>query len=142
VWLFLLPLYLAIASGGLARFVDGRILAVGFGAVLAFFTLTSGSILRSTETGAFPDAEGVTRTLAPRLAPDDAVMTQLPASLPELQYYFPRYGLPISVLVRQPDEAQNLWVIAVPGAQPTLPGWTNASEVEQYPGASLWELRR
>jgi Dolichyl-phosphate-mannose-protein mannosyltransferase len=142
VWLFLLPLYLIVASAGLTRLVDGRLLALGFGVVLAYFALTSGSILSSTETGVFPDAEGVTRTLAPRLAPDDAVMTQLPASLPELQYYFPRYGLPINVLVRPPAEAQNLWVVAPPGDQPTVEGWTNAVEVERYLGASLWELRR
>ena len=142
VWLFLLPLYLVIASGGLTRFVDGRILAVGFGLVLAYFSVTSGSILSSTETGTFPDAEGVSRTLAPRLAPDDAVVTRLPASLPELQYYFPRYGLPVSVLVRSPDEAQNLWVVAPTGDQPDVTGWSTAAEVERYSSATLWELKR
>jgi hypothetical protein len=142
VWLFLLPLYLIVASGGLARFMDGRVVAVGFGLVLAFFTLSSGSILSSTETGAFPDAEGVTRTLAPRLAPDDAVMTQVPASLPELQYYFPRHGLPINVLVRPAAEAQNLWVVAPQGDQPVVTGWSGGVEVERYAGATLWELKR
>jgi hypothetical protein len=142
VWLFLLPLYLIIASAGLARFVDGRLLAVGFGLVLGYFTLTSGSILSSTETGAFPDAEPVTRALAPRLAPDDAVLTQLPASLPELQYYFPRYGLPTVLLVRPADEGQNLWVIAQPGVQPDVAGFPNVNEVERFTGASLYQLRR
>jgi hypothetical protein len=142
VWLFLLPLYLVIAGAGLARFVDGRVLAVGFGLVLGFFTLSSGSILSSTETGAFPEAEAVTSALAPRLAPDDAVVTQLPASLPELQYYFPRYGLPASVLVRPPDEGQNVWVVAPPGSPPEVPGFPNVSEVERFAGASLYQLRR
>ncbi len=142
VWLFLLPLYLSIASAGLARFVDGRLVGLVFGGVLAYTTLTSGSILASTETGVFPDAEGVARSLAPRLAPDDAVMTQLPASLPELQYYFPRFGLPITVLVRVPDEAQNLWVIEPPGASPSVAGWPNVTEVQRFPSGTLFELKR
>jgi hypothetical protein len=142
VWLFLLPLYLAIAGAGLARLIDGRLLAAGFGLVLGFFTLTSGSILSSTETGAFPEAEAVTSALAPRLAPDDAVETRLPASLPELQYYFSRYGLPTAVLVRPPEEGQNLWVVAPPGSQPEVPGFPKVSEVERFAGASLYQLRR
>jgi len=142
VWLFLLPLYFTVAAAGLARLVDGRILAAGFGLILGFFTLTSGSILASTETGAFPDAEAVTRTLAPRLAPDDAVVTQLPASLPELQYYFPRYGLPTTVLVRPTEEGQNLWVIAAAGSPPTVIGFPSVVEVERFAGATLFELKR
>ena len=129
-------------AAGLARFVDGRLLGLVFGAVLGYIMLSSGSILRSTETGAFPDAEAVTRTLAPRLAPDDAVMTQLPASLPELQYYFPRAGLPTSVLVRAPDDAQNVWVIAAPGSAPApTAAWPTVIEVQRFPSATLFELK-
>jgi hypothetical protein len=142
VWLFLLPLYFAIAGGGLARFVDGRLLATAFGLMLGYFTLTSGSILSSTETGVFPDAEAVARALGPRLAPDDAVVTELPASLPELQYYFPRFGLPTNVLVRSADEAQNLWVIATPGASPAVEGWRTVIEVERLAASELFELKR
>jgi hypothetical protein len=142
VWLCLLPVYLIVASAGLARFVDGRLLGVVFGAILGYLTLTSGAVLASAETGVFPDAEAVARTLAPRLAPDDAVMTELPASLPELQYYFPRNGLPIDMLVRSSDEAQNLWVVAPPGQQPSLEGWPTVLEVQQYPTATLYELKR
>jgi dolichyl-phosphate-mannose-protein mannosyltransferase len=142
VWLFLLPLYFTVAAAGLARFIDGRPLAAGFGLILGYFTLTSGSILASAETGAFPQAEAVTRTLAPRLAPDDAVVTQLPASLPQLQYYFPRFGLPTNVLVRPPDEGQNLWVIAPPDSPPSVSGFPTVVEVERFSDASLYELRR
>jgi hypothetical protein len=142
VWLFLLPVYLIMASAGLARFIDGRLLALVFGAILGFMTVTSGSILASTETGVFPDAGGVASTLAPRLAPDDAVMTQLPASLPELQYYFPRFGLPIDALVREPDAAQNVWVVAPPGQTPSVDGFPKVTEVQQYPSATLFELTR
>jgi hypothetical protein len=85
----------------------------------------------------------VTQTLAPRLAPDDAVLTTLPASLPELQYYFARSGLPIDVLVRAPEEGQNLWLIAPPGATtPHMDGWPHVAEVERFATADLFELKR
>lgn len=142
VWLFLLPLYFAIASGGLARFVDGRWLALAFGAVLGFFTVTSGSILSSSETGVFPDAEAVAHTLAPRLMPDDAVVTQVPASLPELQYYFPRSGVPTSVLVRAPAEAGRIWLVAPTDRASKLPGWSAPVEVERFSSSTLFELSR
>jgi Dolichyl-phosphate-mannose-protein mannosyltransferase len=142
VWLFLLPLYFTVAAAGLARFVDGRLLAAAFGVVLGYLTLTSGSILASAETGAFPEAEAVTRALAPRLAPDDAVVTQLPASLPQLQYYFPRFGLSTNVLVRPPDQGQNLWVIAAPDSPPSVNGFPTVVEVERFSDATLYELRR
>jgi hypothetical protein len=99
--------------------------------------------LRSTETGVFPDAEVVARTLGPRLAPDDAVLTTLPASLPELQYYFPRYGLPVAVLVREPNDAQNLWLVAAPGAPlPKFDGFADPEEVARFAVSVLTELRR
>jgi hypothetical protein len=142
VWLFLLPLYFTIASGGLARFVDGRLLAIAFGALVGFFTLTSGSIAASVETGVFPDAEAVTRSLVPRLAADDAVITMLPASLPELQYYFPKYGLPIEALVRAPEAARRVWVITAPGAQPEVVGGRDPAEVERFGGSTLFEVSR
>jgi hypothetical protein len=142
VWLFLLPLYVAIASGGLARLVDGRWLAIGFGALLGFFTLTSGSIWSSTETGAFPDAEAVTRMLAGRLADGDTLMTTLPASLPELQYYFPRYGLSIDALVRSPEAAAHLYVVSPTDETPQIHGWGEPHRIERYSAADLFELAR
>jgi hypothetical protein len=148
VWLFLLPLYLTIAAGGLAQLVESRArrpgFAVAFGgaALLGYATLTDGSILTSTETGTYPDAQAVAQSLAPRLAPDDAVVTMVPASLPELQYYFPRAHLPIDVLVRTPEEAQNLWVLALPGAAANVAGWGEPVPVQQFAGSTLYELKR
>ena len=147
VWLFLLPLYFAVASGGIARLpgagrstmlVGGLLAAVSLGAT----TLTSGSILSSTETGVFPDAQAVTHTLSGVLASDDAVVTTLPASLPELQYYFAREGMPIDALVRPPAEARNLFVIAAPGASPTVAGWGDPHELQRFPGSVLLMLSR
>jgi hypothetical protein len=110
--------------------------------VLGFTSLTSGSILSSSETGAFADAEAVARNLGPRLAPDDAVISQLPASLPELQYYFPRFGLPASALVRSPDEAHNLWIVAPEGGEPQIAGWQDDAVVARFSGSVLFKLSR
>jgi 4-amino-4-deoxy-L-arabinose transferase-like glycosyltransferase len=150
VWLFLLPLYFAIASGGLARLLEVRrlpsfstpVVSAVLAGVLGFATLTSGSILSSPETGAFPDAQAVTRGLQAVVAADDAVLTTLPASLPELQYYFARAGMRIDTLVRPPAEARNLFVIAVPGAMPTVAGWGDARELERFSGSTLVQLSR
>jgi hypothetical protein len=142
VWLFLLPLYFAIAGAGLARLVDGRLLGLAFGAILCFTTLTSGSILRSTETGSFPDAEAVARTLSGRLGGQDAVVTQLPASLPELQYYFPRFALSTDPLVRPPEQAARLYVISPPGAEPHFDGWGEPMRVGIYAQSALYALDR
>jgi Dolichyl-phosphate-mannose-protein mannosyltransferase len=142
VWLFLLPLYFVVASGGLARFVDGRLLGIVFGTVLGYLTLTGGSILRSPETGAFPDAEAVARSLTGRLTTQDAVLTQVPASLPELQYYFPRAGLPADVLVRPPDAAQHVYVVTPGGEAPRVEGWRDPRPIERFADSELFELQR
>ena len=67
VWLFLLPLYLSIAVGGLSGVVGSRFTMI-FGTCLvamylAIVTLRSGTILSSTETGTFPDAQAVSHAL-------------------------------------------------------------------------------
>jgi hypothetical protein len=142
VWLFLLPLYFVVASGGLARLLDGRILGVAFGAILGFTTLSSGSILASTETGAFPDAEAVAFSLRGRLGADDAVVTTLPTSLPELQYYFPRAGLGIDSLVRSPEQAHSVFVVAALDGEPArIAGWGPPEEVARFRGSRLLALR-
>jgi Dolichyl-phosphate-mannose-protein mannosyltransferase len=142
VWLFLMPLYLVVAGAGLALFIDGRLVAILFGAILGYTTLSGGSILRSTETGAFPDAEAVTRTLTGRLAAQDAVITQVPASLPELQYYFARAGLPIDVLVRPPDAAARVYAVVPVAARPLVDGWGEPRPIQRFAGSDLVELGR
>jgi hypothetical protein len=147
VWLFLLPLYFVLASGGLLG-VAGRVLRVprwagaagslGLGCLLGGLVLTSGSILASRETGAFPEAEAVARTLRGRLSATDAVVTLLPASLPELQYYFGREGLPREALVRPPEAASRVFVVAT--AEPVLPGRQPAVVEARFPSATLYRL--
>jgi hypothetical protein len=141
VWLFLLPLYFVVASGGLARVVDGRALGVAFGAILGFMTLSSGSILASTETGAFPDAEAVAFSLRGRVQADDAVVTMVPTSLPQLQYYFPRAGLGIESLVRSPQQARRVFVVAALDADPTaIGGLGRPEEVARFRVSKLLEV--
>jgi len=149
VWLFLLPLYFVLSSGGLVRLSQGRwpglvVYAAGLvgAGVIAVTTFTSGSVLASPETGRFVDAEAVARTLSGRLAPGDAVLTLVPASQPELQYYFPRFGLPIDTLVRPPEEATRLYVVALPDTTPAVVGWDHPEPIQRFPGAVLLALQR
>jgi hypothetical protein len=150
VWLFLLPLYLAMASAGLVGLGSllgrwGNLvtwLACLFAFQLAIAALVSGSIVRSTETGTFPDAQAVALSLRGRLGSGDAVVTTLPASLPELQYYFPRAGLGLDALVRPPSEAQHLYVVAGPDETPVVPGWGRGEVVQRLRGSTVLELQR
>ena len=109
---------------------------------LGYATLSSGSILSSPETGTFPDARAVTQALQPVLASDDAVLTTLPASLPELQYYFGREGMRNDVLVRSPAEGRALFVVATPGTTPTVAGWGDPQQLDRFSGSVLLQLSR
>jgi hypothetical protein len=143
VWLFLLPLYFIVAAAGLARLLGGRspsrtaeaVALLVFSLGLAAVTANSGSVLASTETGVFPDAEAVAITLRGQLGPRDAVVTRLPASLPELQYYFPRAGLGTDSLVRDPAGADRVYVISAPGAAPP-----RGQEIQHYGSATLYRV--
>jgi hypothetical protein len=150
VWLFLLPLYLALASLGIVGLgaLAGRWgnlvtwLACLFAFMLALAVLRSGSLLRSTETGTFTDAEAVALSLRGRLAAGDAVITTLPTSLPELQYYFPRAGLGIDTLVRPAADADHLYVVAAPDEVPVIPGWGPAEVVQRFSASVLFSFQR
>jgi hypothetical protein len=140
VWLFLLPLYFVLASGGLLSLAAVKVpqwagspAAIGLACLLGAVVLRSGSVLASPETGAFPDAAAVADTLRGQLGPQDAVVTQLPASLPELQYYFRRDGLPLEALVRPPEQAQRVFVVAT-GDPP------NALLEARFPTANLYRV--
>jgi hypothetical protein len=141
VWLFLLPVYFTVAAAGLSRIA--YVVTPVAAAAMAFAVLTSGSILASTETGAFPDAAAVAHTLQGQLRPEDAVVTQLPASLPELQYEFPRAGLPTAPLVRDPAKAtMRVFVVAPRTGQAPIAGWRPARTLAEFPTARLVELER
>ncbi|MBV9356675.1 MAG: glycosyltransferase family 39 protein [Chloroflexi bacterium] len=145
VWLFLLPAVLLTVSAGLVwvlslvkpRQLDSLVSALALAATLGLGLLVveDGSVLRSDETGNFPDAQAVTGLLAGRLAPDDSVVTSVPASLPELQYYFRRDGLDAAALVRPPTAGGHVYLVATPAAPPP----TNASLLASFPSAVVYE---
>ena len=110
--------------------------------MLSIAVLRSGSVLRSTETGTFADAEAVAYSLRGRFGSGDAVVTTLPTSLPELQYYFPRAGLSIDALVRPPEQARHVYVVAPLGSLPVIAGWPTGTQIERFGGSSLFVLER
>jgi hypothetical protein len=155
VWLFLLPLYFVLATGGLLSLATvtvprwaGSTAVIGLACLLGAVVLRSGSILASQETGAFPDAAHVAEALRGKLGPEDAVVTQLPASLPELQYYFRRDGLPLAALVRPPEQAPHVFVIAPDeqqvdlGALDPAASWQTPVLQARLPGSVVYRLDR
>jgi hypothetical protein len=152
VWLFLLPLYFVLASGGLLSLVAARAprwatstAVVGLACLLGALVLRSGSILSSHETGAFPDAAAVADHLGGQLNPADAVLTTVPASLPELQFYFQARGVPTASLVRPPDEAPRVFVVAARGSdEPRLSSaeWQAPVEETRFTVSVLYRLDR
>jgi hypothetical protein len=131
VWLFLLPLYLVVASAGVAWLLQqllqqhlspvimlsaGSALAV----VLSSVTLTSTSPLISQAE--FLDGEPVARTLAGQIGDDDLVLATLPEDVGtgSLAYYFYRAGVPLNTLARPPDTARRLFVVVPLDASDTL----------------------
>ncbi len=81
-------------------------------------------------------------SLRGHLGTADAVVTTLPASLPELQYYFPRVGLSVDTLVRPPEEAEHLYVVAAPDESPAVAGWGRSEIVQRFQQSVLLELQR
>lgn len=149
VWLFLLPLYLIVATAGLATLARGRlgsvfggIVALGALGAIVVTTLTSGSIAASPETGLFTDAETVARLLGPRLQASDAVLSDVPASAPQLEYYFARNGFGVDPLRRSPEGARTLYVVAPPGETPQVAGWTNPQPIAQLSSSQIVKLER
>jgi Dolichyl-phosphate-mannose-protein mannosyltransferase len=156
VWLFLLPVFLLAAADGLARLIElvgrgqGRVdalvagLAVAASLGLGGLVLAQGSVLRSPETGNFPDAEAVSVVLAGRLQPMDSVLTTVPASLPELQYYVRRLGADTGPLARDPAAASRLYLVVPPSdtPPPTPGGWSTPTRLARFPTADVYELQR
>lgn len=128
VWLYLLPLTLAAAGGGLVhlwrrltlvaaplrRPMAGRIV---LGAALllvaaggAFGTVRSRVVWRADDTGVFPSAQETASVLLARARPGDRVIVTAPSDLPLAYYLMPsRRGR--ALLAATPDSAQRVWVV-------------------------------
>jgi hypothetical protein len=120
VWLFLLPLYLLVASAGLVwmgqRLLRGRLpsgimptVTMLVAVALGGLTLTSGFTFEAPE---FADAEQVARTLASQVRDDDLVLATDTLSQTSLQYYFVRVGLPLEAFSRSPADVRRLFLVA------------------------------
>jgi hypothetical protein len=105
VWLFLLPLYLVLASAGLVfvwdrvapTMVRDRTEVVGImglvlGLALAWNVAATQSPYYSNDTGVLRDGESITTWMKGHLKTGDVVMAVVPADAP-LEYYFPVYNL-------------------------------------------------
>ena len=89
VWSFLIPLYWIVVAAGIAIVVRrarwAPVIAVALCLAIGGSVLASGSVLRSRDTGYFPDAERIAVALR-ALGPHDRVLVYNPATVP-LQYY-------------------------------------------------------
>jgi hypothetical protein len=123
VWLFLLPIFIMTAMGGLCwlarsalrRFrAEGPcafpVLAVLLASMLLSDLLSSQSVRESRETGAFPDGEQVVEFLQAMVAPGDAVIAPIPA-FPVVEYYSYRHGLPTEMLAVPPPGTRRFFVV-------------------------------
>ena len=128
VWLYLLPLALIGAGGGVThlwrwlallvpaprRRAAGRlalavaIILVGAGGTLGL--TRSRVVWMADDTGVFPDAAAVASQLLARAAAGDRVIATAPADLP-LAYYLSRDARGRSLLAATPDSAPRIWVV-------------------------------
>ena len=119
IWLFLAPLYLTTAAAGIAAFFAtlprrlesyapavSIVLAAAFAASLVGFR----AIERSHESGRLPDAEAITRYLAPAVGARVRVLAVTPAQDP-LRYYFALHGLDVKALDRPLRRVDTLFVV-------------------------------
>ena len=133
VWLYLLPLALIAAGGGLAsawrrlakhvpalrsRVASRAALAgaIGLAGFAGASGLTrSGVVWAADDTGVFPPARGIAATLLSRSGPGDRVVVMAPADLP-LAYYLQASARGRSLLAASPDSASRIWIV-VDGAE-------------------------
>lgn len=133
VWVFLVPLFMALAWGGwmsgLGRLRGGRrflaLLAPPGALVLAGWLglglLRSDSVLRAGDPHGLRDAEAAALYLASALRPGDAVVVGKPVNRP-LEYYLLRKGVPGSFLVEPPAPGGRVFVaIRDADVRPELP---------------------
>jgi hypothetical protein len=165
VWLFLLPLYFIISSAGLIYIVRAitrtntatfqrlppilaAVLALGYGTYLYFNS--SVSLLNE---GVFRDAEPITRAMVGKVDERSSVLVVVPASLPQLQYYFNKFGLDVAALVRGAESSDHVFVIAPSPERGSLPealakhgltaeSWSDPQLTAAYESAVIYELVR
>lgn len=128
VWLYLLPLTLVAAGGGLVhawRRIADRATSLqhpnagraALGAMLilvaaggASGTISSRVVWRAGDTGTFPSARATANELLARAQPRDRVVATAPSDLP-LAYYLGASARGRALLAATPDSAGQIWVV-------------------------------
>ena len=128
VWLYLLPLALVAAGGGLvsswhraAQLVpwlgapNARRIALGATLALiltggALGTVSSRVVWLADDTGTFPSARATADALLGRARPGDRAIATAPSDLP-LAFYLRQRSQGRALLAATPDSAQHIWIV-------------------------------
>jgi hypothetical protein len=161
VWLFLVPLYLATATGLVVSFAPALparnfrratgIVATAAAIALVAAAATSGSVRASRDTGALLDGPHVATLLASYLRPTDTILATGSDSI--LEYYLGRLGIDARSRLYAPQPGKRVVVVVNRLGGQTIQGLaapayrvsgrlTRPTLVARYPSASIWVLTR
>ncbi len=165
IWLFLLILYLLVASSGFSYLLDkipfkkpGRqvivatSLAVTLSLLLCLNAARLNTIVYSNETGTFRDAAAVTEFLKEELQPGDRLLAPFPSDT-ILEYYFFLSGMPSQCLWSDSAQSDRIIVVVNESFSHTLYEILENERLQAhqffapriialYPTATLYELQR
>ncbi len=140
--LFLLPIYLGMASAGICFLLEpvksrlGRMgnslipfIAVVLSVALCIGVFQNRSIEYSPEVGNLKEAVEITEYLKENLRPGDRVVAIIPSTFP-LYYYFPRYGLSVDCFHADPYGSERLLILAN-NLKPFCQTWEGVLEVSE-----------
>lgn len=168
VWLFLLPLYIGLASSGIAYIVEAihlkinrdnknlnfifALLTILLFLLLSINVMRTKSIYNSEETGIFRDAEQVAIFLKAYLKEGDRVLSTSEAPL---EYYFNLHGLPVDeyLYFSELNSARRILVIINKSNHKSLSQFMNEVGlsapdlyvpriIKQFPSATAYEIRK
>ncbi|HEX2780194.1 MAG TPA: glycosyltransferase family 39 protein [Gemmatimonadaceae bacterium] len=146
VWLFLLPLLIVAAGGGLAWLGARALAALGIArdSTIARATLLVGAgalgiagatslvrsdvVRRADDTGTLRDGAAIAALLARDVGPRDRVIATAPTDVP-LAYHLQRLHLAHDLLRATPDSAPRLWVVVNDADGQRLPELLDAAQV-------------
>ena len=165
VWLWLLPLMLALAAVGMIAVLETRdrtrrlvtehlgVFAMVLMFVGTMFVTVSSAVLLTRETGAFRDAERAAEALKAALRPGDLVVTS-DQTVGLMGYYIDLKGVDRAQLSPVPSRARRVFVVVDNSAGETLDQvpvprevrdttrFTPASVAAQLPGSRIYIYQR
>jgi hypothetical protein len=131
-WLFLLPIYIGIASSGVAFILKtiGTRIMLSKHFVFAFLSIiislwlginvvSSQSVYYSNDTGTLRDAEDITFYIKQKLKPDDRILANCPSDSP-LLYYFNLHNVSSKFLFDSPATGGRIFIVVNLSAKQTL----------------------